>query len=121
MEPPLTRTRMLHRVQQHRMGEEFAVLDNPINARDVHVDDTSGTNIEMTGLAVAHLPFRQPNKRTAGMNECVGILEQQPVIRRFAGESNCVGFGFGSVSPAVENSKNERFRTGHKSALAPSS
>ena len=116
MQAPLAGARMFHCIEQHRMREEFAVPDHQINARDVHVDDASRANIEMTNLAVAHLPLGQPNKGTAGMNERVRILPQQAIVGRFAGESDGVGFGFGSVSPAVENGKNERFRTRHKSA-----
>ena len=120
MKPPFSRARMFHCIQQHRMRKEFAILDHQINARNVHVDNASGTNIEMTDLAVAHLPFGQPNKWPAGMNQRVRILPQQAVVGRFAGESDGVGFRFGSVSPAVENCKNERFRTRHKSASSSS-
>ena len=96
------------------MRKQFPVLDHQIDARDVHVHDAPRADVEMPDLAVAHLPLRQSDKRPAGMNERVGILPQQAVIGGLAGESDGVGFGFGSVSPAVENGKNERFRTGHK-------
>ena len=114
MQSPLSRSRMLHRIQQHGMRKQFPVLDHQIDARDVHVHDASGANVQMPDLTVPHLPLRQSHKWPAGMNERVGILPQQAVIGRLSGESNGVGFGFGSVSPAVENGKNERFRTGHK-------
>ena len=45
------------------------------------------------------------------MNESIGILAQQPVIGGLAGERDGVGFGFGAVSPAVEDDENEWFGT----------
>ena len=98
------------------MRKQFAVLDHQIDARDVHVHDAAGADVEMPDLAVAHLPLGQSDKRPAGMNQRVGILPQQAVIGGLARERNGVGFGFGAVSPAVKNDQNERFRTGHKSA-----
>src|SRR5260370_37544414 len=98
------------------MLEEFAVLNHQIDACDVHVHDAASANVEMSDLAVAHLPLGQSDKRPAGMNERVGILPQQAVVGRLTGKSNGVGFGFGSVSPAVENGENKWFGTGHKEA-----
>src|SRR6267378_5705258 len=82
--------------------------------------DAPGANIQMTDFTVPHLPFRQPDKRPAGVDKRIGILAQQPVIRGLARKCDGVGLGLGSVSPAVENDENERFRTRHKrSLLAP--
>ena len=75
--------------------------------------DASGANVEVPDLAVAHLSLRQPYERSAGMNQRVGIFAQQPVVSRLARKRDGVGFGFGSVTPAVENDENERFRTRH--------
>src|SRR5260370_11668443 len=52
------------------------------------------------------------------MNQSVGILAQQTVIRGVVRKCDGVGLGFGSVSPAVENDENERFRTRHKFAFS---
>ncbi len=98
------------------MREKLSVLDHQIDARDVHVHDAPGANVEVADLAVPHLPLGQSHERPAGMNQRVGILAQQPVIRRLARQRNGVGLGFGPISPAVENGKNEWFRTRHKSA-----
>ena len=114
MQPPLAGARMLHGIEQHGMREEFAVLDHQIDARDVHVHDAPRADVEVPDFAVAHLPFGQSDERPAGVNERVGILAQQPVVGRLARERDGVGFGFGTVSPAVEDDENERFRTGHK-------
>ena len=112
---PSQAARILHRVEQHWMREEFAVLDHQVDARDSMMHDAPGSNIQMADFAVPHLPLGQPDKRPAGVNQSVRILAQQPVIGRLARERDGVGLGFGAVSPAVENDENERFRTRHKS------
>ncbi len=114
MQPAAAGAGVLHGVDQHGMREEFAVLDHQLDARDVHVHDAPGADIEVADLAVAHLAVGQPDERAAGVNQRVGILAQQAVVGRLAGQRDGVGLGFGAVSPAVEDDENERFGTGHK-------
>ena len=114
VQSPLATARMFHGVEQHRMLEQFTILDHQVDTGDVHVHDPSRANVEMPDLTVSHLPFRQAHERPAGMNEGIGIFAQQPVVGRLAREGDGVGFGFGSVSPAVENRKNKWFRTRHE-------
>jgi hypothetical protein len=94
---------MLHRGDQHGMGEELAVLDHQVDPGDVHVHDATGADVEVADLAVAHLAFRQADERSAGMDERVGIFAQKAVIGRLARQSDGVGFGLGAVAPAVED------------------
>ena len=117
MQPALAHSRMFHCGQQHRVRKEFAVLNHQVDARDVHVHDAPGANVEMTHLAVAHLPFRQAHKRTAGMNQCVGILAQKAVIGWLARQRDGVRFGFGAVSPAIEDDQYQRLWTRQDSLL----
>jgi hypothetical protein len=102
---------VLHGVEQHRMLEKFSVLDHQIDAGDVHVHDAAGADVEMANLAVAHLAFGQADERAAGVNERVGIFAQQAIVGGFARQSDGVGFGFGAVSPAVEDEEDEGFGT----------
>ena len=108
---------VLHGLEQYRMRKEFAVLDHQIDAGDVHVHDAASADVQMADFAVAHLPFGQADKRAAGLNERVGIFAQQPVIGWLARERDGIGFGFGAISPAVEDDENERFRTRHNSRI----
>ncbi len=59
-------------------------------------------------------PFRKADEGPAGMDERVGIFAQQAVVGGLAGECDGVGFGFGAVTPAVEDDENERFWMGHE-------
>src|ERR1700685_1172813 len=72
----------------------------------------------MPDFTVPHLSLGQSDERSAGMNQRVGILPQQPVIRRLARKRDGIGFGFGAISPAVKNRENEWFRTRHRAALS---
>ena len=63
MQPPLADARVLHGIEQNGMREEFAVLDHQFDARDVHVHDAPGADVEMADFAVAHLPVGQADER----------------------------------------------------------
>jgi hypothetical protein len=95
--------RALHGVKQNGLVEEFAILDHQLDAGRIHVDDAPGANVQVPDLAVAHLIVRKPNILTAGVNQRIGILTQQAVVNRLASEGDGVGFGFGAVSPAIED------------------
>ena len=114
MQPALAHARMLHRSEQHGMREEFAVLDHQVNAGYVHVNDAARTDIKMSNFAVAHLPLGQPDERSAGVNQSIGIFAQQAVVGGLARQSNGVRLGLGAVSPAVEDDQDQGFRTRHK-------
>src|SRR5215469_7867364 len=73
-------------------------------------------DVEVPDFAVAHLAFRQANKRAAGLNQGVGIFAQQAVVSRLAGEGDGVSFGFGAITPAVEDDEDEWFGTGQSNS-----
>src|SRR5438270_10060671 len=69
----------------------------------------------MADFTVAHLIVGQADVSPAGMDQRVGIFAQQAVVNRFASQRDGVGFGFGAISPAVEDDENQRFWMGHRS------
>ena len=73
--------------------------------------DAPGADVEVADFAVAHLPFRQADERTTGLNQRVWVFPQKAIVRRLAGECDGVGFGFGPIPPAVEDDKYKWFRT----------
>src|SRR5215470_2094643 len=119
MQPSTARARMLHGGNQCWIGEKVPVLDHQINACDVHVHDSSGPDIQVADLAVAHLALGQTDKRTARMNQRIGILAEYPVIRRLARQRDRICLRFGAVTPSVKDDENKRFGTGHAWLLAP--
>ena len=62
-------------------------------------------------------PSGRPDRGTAGLNQRVGIFPQQAVVHWFAGQSDGIGFGFCTISPAIKDDKDERFWTSHKLVL----
>src|SRR5690348_9874374 len=108
-----TAARVLHRLEQDWLFVELAVLDHQLNAGRIHVHDAPCADVEVPDFAISHLPFRQTYEGAAGMDQRVRIFTQQTVIGWLAGQRDCVGVGFGSITPAVKDDKNERFRTRH--------
>src|ERR1700730_16319235 len=107
MQSSLANSRMFHGGEQNGMREELTVPDHQVDASDIHMDDAAGANVEMSDLAIAHLPFGQANERSAGVNQCVGIFAQQAVVGGLARQRDRIGFGFGAVTPAVEDDQDE--------------
>src|SRR5207237_913011 len=112
---------VLHRTQQYGILKKISVLNHQLDACRIHVDDPPGTNVQVTHFAVTHLTVTQTDVRSARVYQCVGVCAQQAIVCRLSGECDGVGFGFGTITPAVEDGQNEWFRTRHKSALAVSS
>ena len=63
----------------------------------------------MAHFAVAHLAFGQADERAGGMNQRIGKIFQQAIVIGLAREGDGVAFGFGAVSPAVENGQDDWF------------
>ena len=80
MQPPTAGARVLHRGQQIWIRQELAVFDHHVDLRDVHVDDSSGANVQMTNFAVSHLSRRKANIAATGVHERAGEVAQQDII-----------------------------------------
>src|SRR5207248_8509962 len=108
MKLPPAGARVLHRVEQHGMTKEIAALNHQLDARGVHMNDASGPNVQVADFTVSHLPFGQSHRRAAGLNQGIRIFAQQTVVYRLTGKRDRVRFGFGSITPAVEDYKDKR-------------
>src|SRR5215813_4509512 len=102
---------MFHGCQQGGVSEETSVLDHEIDAGNVHMHNASGTDIEMSDFAVTHLAIRQANIVATGMDQRIRIIPEQSIISRFPGQRDGIGFGPGTVAPAVQDDEDERFWT----------
>ncbi len=63
----------LHGVGERGIVEELTRTDEQVDARDIHIDDAAGAHVHMTYFAVAHLTFGQPDVRTGGVDQSIGI------------------------------------------------
>src|SRR5689334_11741532 len=107
MQSPAPSSSILHGREQHFIGKELAILDHHINLGDVHVNDATGADIQMTYFAVAHLTGWQSDIAPAGVHQRAGILAQQFVVNRLARQRDAIALSLGTKSPAVENDKNQ--------------
>ena len=101
----------LHRAEQKIVVEERAGGDGLVDARDVHLHDAAGADIQVPDFAIAHLPLGQADGRPGGVDQRVGKFGEQPVVIGLAREGDGVAFGFGAIAPAVEHGQDDRFRT----------
>jgi hypothetical protein len=56
--------RLMHRREKSRVTEEVARENHQIQAGDVHMDDATRADIQVSHLAVAHLTVGQADKRS---------------------------------------------------------
>src|SRR5580765_8497885 len=113
MEATAPRTRVFHCGDERRVREKVSVLNHQINAGDVHMDNSTRTNVEVPDFTVAHLAFGESDERPAGMNQRIGIFAQQAVIGGLASKRDCIRFRLGAVTPAVEDDEDKWLGTGH--------
>src|SRR3982074_413227 len=97
MQLPPAGTSILHSSQQRGIRKKIAVLNHQLDTSAIHEYNASGADVEVSYLAVAHLPFGKANIGTAGVDECVGIFAQQPIVCGLARKRDSVGFALGAV------------------------
>ena len=114
--------RALHGLHDGRVFLEFAGRDGHVDARDVHLHDAAGADVQVAHFAVAHLAVGQADKMLRRANERVGKLAEQLVVRRLAGQGDGVVGGFGtnhSVRTGVSWSQPKRSRMPPRTANCP--
>ena len=87
---------------------EFAVSDQRVDARDVHLHNAARADIQVADFAVAHLPVGQADKVIRGLDQRVRKLAQQLVVVRLARQRDGVVGGFGAITPSIEDGQNKR-------------
>ena len=65
---------------QHWIAEQRAVGNCDVNARDIHVYDAAGAQIQVANFGVAHLAVRQANEVVAGPDECVWEIAKKAIV-----------------------------------------
>src|SRR6267143_3720551 len=99
----------LDRLEEQWMVEKFAARNELLHACDVHAHNAASADIEMSHLAVAHLPLRKADGGAGGVDQCVGKLIEQAIVIRLARQGDGVAFRLGAVAPAVEHGQHNRF------------
>ncbi len=100
--------RPLHGLHDRRLFRELPCGNQRVDARDVHLHNAAGADVQVADFAVAHLPVGQADKVIGGLDQRVGKLAQQLVVSGLAGQRNGVVGGFSAIAPSVEDGQNER-------------
>jgi hypothetical protein len=99
----------LHGAEQKRLAIKFAVGDELIDARAVHVDDAAGADIQVADFAVAHLSDGEADGRAGSLDQRVGEIFDDAIVVGLARESDGVAAGFGAIAPAVKDGEDDGF------------
>src|SRR5437588_4118762 len=79
-----------------------------IDPRRIHSDDTSGSYVQMTDFAVAHLPGSQANVLTRCLDQSSRKVCEPIVEVRSTSERYCVTFAPGRVAKSIEDNQDKR-------------
>ena len=99
---------VLHGREQDGILKEVAGSDHLVDARDVHVDDSAGADVQMPDFAVAHLALGQTDVTARGVHQGVRKFTQQHVVGRLARGGDRIAFRDGGVTPAIQDGEDER-------------
>ena len=108
MQLPAAFARALHGLHDRRVLLELAGRNQRVDARDVHLHDAPGADVQVAHFAVAHLPVGQADEVLRRADQRVGKLAQQLVVGGLARQRDGVVGGFGAIAPSVEDGENER-------------
>ena len=97
---------VLHGTEQDWIIEKLARGDHFVEASDVHVDDTSGANVQVAHFAVAHLPFGKADGRAGRLHQRVRVLAQEGIVGGLARGGDGIALRGRGKTPAVENRQN---------------
>jgi hypothetical protein len=93
----------LHGFRNGRVGGEFVVGDERVDAGNVHAHNAACADIQMADFAVAHLAVWQADEMFASANEGVGIFREELVVGGLAGQRDSVVCCVRAVTPSVED------------------
>src|SRR5438477_1647905 len=99
---------VFHRLNEGVVAKELTGFDSMIDARGVHADYASRSDVQVPDLAVPHLPSFQTDVLAGCFDDCVGILLVPFIEMRGASKRNRIAFTLGGVTEPVENDQDKR-------------
>jgi len=105
----LPRAAVFHGFEKQRLERKLAGGDELIDSGAVHVNNTTGADIQVADFAIAHLSDGKANGGAGSSNQGVGKIPEDAVVVGLARESDRVAIGFGPIAPAIENGKDNGF------------
>ena len=86
-----------------RITHDGVVADRTVDFHEVLIDDTSGTDIEVSHFGVTHLSVGQTYVLAARLELRVRIFSQQRIPVRRRRDADDIGFTLVADSPAIQN------------------
>ena len=90
-------------INKHLVLPDGSILDGFVDLHQVLVDDSAGTDVQVTHLRVPHLSFGKTNVFTRGMQMVKGVFIHKPVHIRCRYLADHIRFCTISNSPAIED------------------
>ena len=103
----------LNRRDQPLILVERAVGDRLVDAHDVLIDDAARAQVEVSDLAVAHLPVGQPDVVARGADQHVRVALVQLGEGRHARQSDGVPVGFGALAETIQDDEDDARHGAH--------
>ena len=100
-----------HGLLKQRHVLQLMVGDQQVDPRDVHVHDPPRAHVHVPHFAVAHLPLGQSHKWPRSMDQGVGKVFDQLVIRRLPRQCDGVAFRLRAVSPSIQHGQHNWLRS----------
>ncbi|MND93237.1 hypothetical protein D3C80_854180 [compost metagenome] len=104
--------RFVHGSADGRILEELAVADRFGDASEVLIHHAAGAEVHVTDFGVAHLAIRKADVHAAARDQAVRHGGPQAVQYGLLRGEDSVGFRAVTVTEAVENHQDQRFRRG---------
>ena len=102
----------IHSGADGRVLEELAVADRFGHAGEVLIHHAAGAEVHVADFGVAHLAVRQADVHAAARDQAVRHGGPQTVQYGLLRRKDGVGFRALTVTEAVENNQDQRFRRG---------
>ncbi len=102
-----------NRLNERGIGKEAAVSDGAVDAHDIHADDASGAQVQMSNLGIPHLAVGQANKVIARVDQSAWKFFDKMIVRWLASQRDGVAVRIRAIAPSVENGENNRFFSSH--------
>src|SRR5689334_5215069 len=103
-----------------RVPSQLTVRDGFVNSGEVLVDDSSGAEVEVSDLRVAHLSLRKANVHARSAHLAPGVSSIQLIMKGSTGKqrcvpvSDCLRFSVGINAPPVSDDQNNWLRHTHR-------
>ncbi len=108
MRGPAGRFQLVGEGDQFAILRKTAVLDGPIDLRQVHPHDPPGADIHMPDFGVAHLPLRQPDIRSRTGQHRRRLRGHKRVVVRRVGQGRRIALTLFAIAPAIKDAQYNR-------------